>query len=149
MKTSYQTVVIGEGNHASIEIPDKNLADIGGNKRAPLKITINGYTYQSTATGVGGKCMVVFPMRDREASGAKAGDQITVMLELDDGYRNVNVPAGLQKALDDNNLSEKFHNLTYSKRKEFARRVSEAKADNTMARRIETIVSMLNSDYFS
>ncbi|MBC7707715.1 DUF1905 domain-containing protein [Polaromonas sp.] len=74
MSTTYKTLVIGEGNHASIEIPDKNLAEIKGNKRAPLKITINGHTYQSTATGVGGKCLVVFPTRDREASGAKAED---------------------------------------------------------------------------
>ena len=55
MKATYQTVVIGHGKHASIEIPDEILAKLGANKRAPLKITINGYTYQSTATGVDGK----------------------------------------------------------------------------------------------
>src|SRR6478736_381421 len=98
-KTTYETVIIGFGNHASIEIPDKNLAEIGGNKRAPLKITINGYTYQSTATGVDGKCMVVFPMRDREAAGVKAGDHIKVTLELDSGYRQVEIPPALQRAL--------------------------------------------------
>lgn len=144
MKTTYQTAVIGHGNHASIEIPDANLAEIGGNRRAPLKITINGYTYQSTATGVGGKCMVVFPTRDREASGAKAGDKIMVTLELDDGYRNVDVPTELSKALNVNSLNDVFHGLTYSKRKEFARQVSEAKAEATRARRIEKIVTTLN-----
>ena len=131
MKTTYQTVVIGHGKHASIEIPDDNLAELGANKRAPLKITINGYTYQSTATGVNGKCMVVFPTRDREASGAIAGDHITVTLELDDGYRNVDVPAQLSEALLRNNLNNIFHNLTYSKRKEFARQVNDAKAEET------------------
>jgi bifunctional DNA-binding transcriptional regulator/antitoxin component of YhaV-PrlF toxin-antitoxin module len=143
MKTTYQTVVIGFGNHASIEIPDINLAEIGGNKRAPLKITINGYTYQSTATGVDGKCMVVFPTRDREASGAAAGDRITVTLELDDGYRHVDAPATLSEALTLNGLSEAFHNLTYSKRKEFARQVSDAKTEETRARRIEKIIDQL------
>src|SRR5438309_8886711 len=131
MKTTYETVVIGEGNHASIEIPDKNLAEIGGNRRAPLKITINGYTYQSTATGVDGKCMVVFPTRDREASGAAAGDRIIVTLELDDGYRRVDVPEALSTSLAANGLTEVFHNLTYFKRKEFAGQVSEAKAEET------------------
>lgn len=145
MKTTYETVVIGYGNHASIEIPDKNLAEIGGNRRAPLKITINGYTYQSTATGVDGKCMVVFPTRDREATSAKAGDRISVTLELDDGYRQVDVPAALHEALKAHGLSEAFHDLTYSKRKEFARLVSEAKAEETRTRRIEKIIAALKN----
>ena len=143
MNTTYETVVIGYGNHASLEIPDRNLAEIGGNRRAPLKITINGYTYQSTATGVDGKCMVVFPTRDREASGAKAGDHVTVTLELDDGYRHVDVPEALQNALASSGLSETFHDLSYSKRKEFARQVAEAKADDTRARRIQKIIDQL------
>jgi bifunctional DNA-binding transcriptional regulator/antitoxin component of YhaV-PrlF toxin-antitoxin module len=143
MKTTYETIVIGSGNHASIEIPDKNLAEIGGNRRAPLKITINGYTYQSTATGVDGKCMVVFPTRDREASGAAAGDLVTVTLELDAGYRHVDVPNELCDALAAQGLSDVFHDLTYSRRKEYARQVSEAKADDTRQRRIEKIIKEL------
>lgn len=143
MKTTYQTIVIGHGNHAALEIPDENLAEIGGNRRAPLRITINGYTYQSTATGVDGKCMVVFPTRDREASGAKAGDHITVTLELDDGYRQVDVPVELEKALAAQKLSDVFHDLTYSKRKEFARQVREAKVEDTKLRRIEKIIDTL------
>lgn len=145
MKTTYETVIIGFGNHASIEIPDKNLAEIGGNKRAPLKVTINGYTYQSTATGVDGKCMVVFPTRDREAAGAAAGDFITVTLELDAGYRQVEVPAALTEALKASGLSRAFHDLTYSTRKEFARQVSEAKAEDTRARRIQKILNQLRA----
>ncbi len=143
MKTTYETVVIGHGKHAAIEIPAKNLTEIGGNKRAPLKITINGYTYQSTATGVDGTCMVVFPSRDREASGAVAGDRITVTLELDDGYRHVDVPPELSEALTASGLSETFHNLAYSKRKEFARQVHEAKAEETKLRRIEKVIDQL------
>lgn len=145
MKTSYQTVVIGYGNHASVEIPDKNLAEIGGNKRAPLKVTINGYTYQSTASGVGGRCMVVFPTRDREASGVAAGDRITVTLELDNGYRHIDVPVALSDALDIKGLSRTFHNLTYSKRKEFSRQVNDAKTDETRARRIQKVVNALRN----
>lgn len=145
MKTTYETIVLGFGNHASIEIPDANLAEIGGNRRAPLKITINEYTYQSTATGVDGKCMVVFPTRDREASGAAAGDLITVTLELDDGYRQVDVPDTLRDALSANDLSETFRDLTYSKRKEFARQVADAKTEETRARRVQNIVATLKA----
>jgi bifunctional DNA-binding transcriptional regulator/antitoxin component of YhaV-PrlF toxin-antitoxin module len=143
MNTTYETVVIGHGKHAAIEIPDENLAEIGGNRRAPLKITINGYTYQSTATGVDGKCMVVFPTRDREASGAKAGDKITVTLELDSGYRHVEVPAELADALNAKALSDVFRDCNYSTRKEYARLVADAKAEDTRNRRIEKILDQL------
>ncbi len=143
MQTTYETVVLGFGNHASIEIPAKNLAELGGSKRAPLKITVNGYTYQSTATVMDGTCMVVFPMRDRQASGVASGDKINVTLELDDGYRQVDVPAPLADALQANGLDDSFHDLIYSKRKEYARLVNEAKTEETRNRRIDKILSQL------
>jgi bifunctional DNA-binding transcriptional regulator/antitoxin component of YhaV-PrlF toxin-antitoxin module len=143
MKTTYITTVLGFGNHASIEIPEKNLAEIGGNKRAPLRVTVHGYTYQSTATVAMGKCMVVFPTRDREASGTAAGDEVMVTLELDEGYRNVEMPVLLVSSLRQHNLTEVFSSLTYSKRKEFARQVSEAKTDDTRQRRIKKIIDAL------
>jgi hypothetical protein len=141
----YETVVIGVGNHASIEIPDENLAEIGGNRRAPLRITINGHTYQSTATGVDGKCMVVFPMRDREAAGVTAGDYVRVTLELDSGYRQVEVPSELAAALQAAGLNETFHELTYSKRREFVRQINDARADETRTRRLQKIIAALRA----
>ncbi len=143
MKTTYETVILGFGNHAAIEIPDKNLAELGGNRRAPLKVTLNNYTYQSTAAGMGGKCLVVFPTKDREASGVKSGDKITVTLELDDGYRKVDVPPELAEALAKNGLSDTFHDLNYSTRKEYARQISEAKAEETKTRRVQKIIDAL------
>jgi bifunctional DNA-binding transcriptional regulator/antitoxin component of YhaV-PrlF toxin-antitoxin module len=145
MKTVYETTILGFGNHASIEIPDKNLEELGGNKRAPLKVTIKGYTYQSTATAVDGVCMVVFPTKDRIASGVKSGDRVEVTLELDSGYREVIVPPELQNALKEHSLEKTFEDLTYSKRKEFARQVVEAKAEDTKIRRITKVIETLKS----
>lgn len=145
METTYITTVLGFGSHAAIEIPQKNLTVLGGNKRAPLKVTVKGYTYQSTATVMDGKCLVVFPTRDREASNTTAGEKITVTLELDSGYRSVDIPSELQSALTANSLSKVFHELTYSKRKEFARQVKEAKAEETKKRRIDKIIKELKN----
>lgn len=143
MKTTYKTTILGFGKHASIEIPDEQLQKIGGNKRAPLKVTVNGYTYQSTATGMGGKCMVVFPMKERGQARVDSGDTVDVTLELDSGYRQVDMPAELNTALQKNGLQETFKALTYSKRKEYAGQVADAKAPETKTRRIEKIVSEL------
>lgn len=145
MKTKYITTILGFGNHAAIEIPEDELKKIGGNKRAPLKITVNGYTYQSTATVMDGKCLVVFPKKDRENAGVDSGDKLEVQLELDSGYRQVEVPKELEIALQQSGIKEKFDELTYSKRKEYARQVADAKANDTKARRIEKILTEIKS----
>ena len=144
MAVTYSTVVLGEGNHASLLIPDAVLAELGANRRAPLKVTINGYTYQSTATGVGGECRVVFPQRDRAAAGASSGETVSVTLELDSGHREVEMPDALTQALDVAGLRDAFEALTYSKRKEFARQVSEAKTEETRAKRVAKVLEALS-----
>ena len=144
MSVTYKTVILGFGNHAAIEIPDDILKQLGANKRAPLKVTVNDYTYQSTAAGMNGQCLVVFPQKDRQAANAKAGDEIEVTLELDAGIREVDVPEQLAKALKDTKLLDTFNSLTYSKRKEFARQVTEAKSAETKTRRIEKVIAALS-----
>ena len=143
MKTTYETVVLGFGNHAAIEIPPEQLAALGGNKRAPLKVTVKDYTYQSTAAGMDGKTLVVFPRRDRLASGVASGDRVIVTLELDSGYREVDVPDELKSALQAAGLWQTFYDLNYSTRKEYARGVREAKAEETKARRVEKVIEGL------
>jgi uncharacterized protein YdeI (YjbR/CyaY-like superfamily) len=144
-QVTYTTSVIGFKNHASLHIPDDVLERLGANRRAPLKITINGYTYRSTATAVNGECRVVFPQADRDASGAKAGDQVEVTLELEVGKREVELPDELQDALAAAGLLEAFESLTYSKRKEFARQVAEAKAAETKAKRVAKVLESFAS----
>jgi uncharacterized protein YdeI (YjbR/CyaY-like superfamily) len=116
------------------------------NKRAPLKVTINGHTYQSTAVGVDGECRVVFPSAERLAANAKAGDSVEVTLELDSGYRSVDMHPELDAALSKSDLAEVFSKLSYSKRKELARQVNEAKAEDTRLRRIEKVLEGLKTE---
>lgn len=136
MAVTYKTLVIGEGNHASLAIPDEVLGKLGANRRAPLRITVNGHTYQSTATAVAGECRVVFPGRDRQAAGVESGQIIAVSLELDSGHREVVLPADLEEALVSAGLREVFESLSYSKRRELARSVADAKAPETRGRRV-------------
>lgn len=143
MRATYTTTVIGDGNHASIHVPDEVLNELGTNRRAPLKIRIGGHTYRSTATAVNGECRVVFPQTDRDAAGVKAGDAVVVELELETGHREVELPAELEQALDAAGLRDVFEALTYSKRREFARQVAEAKAAETRGRRVDKVLGSL------
>jgi len=147
MGIEYETEVIGEGNHASLLIPDWVLNKLKTHKRAPLKITINGHTYQSTATGVAGECRVVFPLANRQAAGVQSGHRVKVSLELDSGYREVPMPGDLLEALKTNGLLGSFSALSYSKRKELARQVSEVKTDATRSRRLASVIEYLTSQF--
>ena len=143
MSVTYETLVIPDGNHASLHIPDEVLDELGANRRAPLRVTINGHTYQSTATAVGGECRVVFPGADRAAAGATGGDTVTVTLELDSGHRNVELHPELEAALVAAGLRVVFESMPYSHRREYARTIAEAKTDETRARRVAAAVEKI------
>jgi hypothetical protein len=145
MGVTFSAVVIPDGNHASLAIPDSVLIELKTNRRAPVRVTVNGHTYQSTATGVGGECRVVFPSADRKASGVTGGDTVTVHIELDDGHRHVNIHPDLVAALEASGLRDVFESMTYSRRKELARGVSEAKTDATRLRRVQKTLDGLTS----
>ncbi len=139
MTVSYKTRIVREGNHASLEIPDAVLAELGANKRAPLIVTVNGHSYRSTAVGVDGGCRVVFPQRERELAGVSVG-LVSVDLQLDSGYREVDVPPELAEVLTQNNIREEFNGFSYSQRREWVRSVADAKKQETRAKRIDGIV---------
>jgi len=145
MQTSFDTVILGFGNNTGIEVPDANLEALGRGKRPPVVVTVGGYSYQSTVGGMGGRTLISLPKAHREAAGLKAGDAVSVTLVLDDGPREVEVPAELQEALGRAGLADRFAALAYSKRKEFARQVREAKADDTRAGRIEKVLQAVTA----
>lgn len=144
METSFETVILSFGNNTGIEVPPANLAALGTGKRPPVIVTVNGYSYSSTAGVMGGRTLISLPKAHREAAGLKGGDAVTVTLVLDAGPRSVDVPPPLQTALDAAGLAERFAELTYSKRKEYARQVNDAKTDATRDRRIEKVLADLS-----
>jgi uncharacterized protein YdeI (YjbR/CyaY-like superfamily) len=90
--------------------------------------------------------MIPFSAAHRQASGIKAGDKIDVTVELDVEPRVVDVPDELAKALaKKKGARAAFDALAPSKRKEFARQVAEAKAEETRVRRIAKILESLGA----
>ncbi len=144
MGTTFDTVILGFGNNTGIEAPATNLAELGAGKRPPVVVTVGEYSYRSTVGVMGGRTLIPLSKAHRDASGLKAGDAVTVTLTLDDGPRPVDVPRELRAALDAARLSEKFEALSYSKRKEFVRQVSDAKGEDTRARRVEKVLAALS-----
>jgi hypothetical protein len=64
-----------------------------GKIRAPVKVTLNGYTYRSTIASMGGVTGIPLRKSNREAAGLVGGERIAVTIELDAEPREVEPPA--------------------------------------------------------
>jgi hypothetical protein len=118
--------------------------DVWGKAKVPVRVTINGYTWRSTVGNRGGIQYIVVNAEARRNAGVKAGDFVTITLEPDTEKREVEVPVALQKALG-TKLTQKLNSLSFTHKKEFVVWYSEAKKEDTRARRVEKMKQMLSS----
>ena len=150
MKTTFTTTILQaeDVNATGIRVPTENIAELNSGKKPKVKITLNGYTYRSTVAAYSGDVyMLPLSAEHRKASGLKAGDEVEVTLELDTEPRTVDVPADLAAALaEKSGATEAFNALSYTMRKEYARQVESAKAQETRTRRIANIVAKVSQE---
>jgi hypothetical protein len=117
--------------------------EVWGNAKVPVKVTINGYTWRSTVGNRGGIQYLVVNAAARRQAGVKAGDTVTIILEPDTEKRDIEIPIQLRKSLGAK-LTEKLNRLSFSHKKEFVVWYSEAKKEDTRARRVEKMKAMLS-----
>ena len=58
-----------------------------GKVRAPVKVTLNGYTYRSTIASMGGTVCIPLRKSNREAAGLEGGETLAVETQLDQEAR--------------------------------------------------------------
>jgi Bacteriocin-protection, YdeI or OmpD-Associated/Domain of unknown function (DUF1905) len=137
-------VELGGKTATGIEVPTEIIEGLGSSKRPPVTVTVNGYTYRTTAVRMGGRFLVPLAAENREAAGVAAGDDVTVEIALDTSPREVDLPADLAAAMDDA-VRATYDGLSYTHRKEWVRWVEEAKKPETRASRIEKTVAGLRA----
>jgi hypothetical protein len=115
---------------------------VWGKAKVPVKVTINGYTWRSTVGNRGGIQYLVVNAAARRHADVKAGDAVTIVLAPDTEKRDIEIPIQLRKALGAK-LTEKLNRLSFSHKKEFVVWYSEAKKEDTRARRVEKMKAML------
>ncbi len=131
------------GRNTGIPVPQEVLERLGGGKRPPVLVEVNGYHYESTVGSMAGQALIPFSSEHRTASGIAGGDDLEVGLTLDRSPREVEVPADLAAALQEAGLTESFAGLAPSHRKAHVTSVESAKADDTRRRRVEAVVAKL------
>jgi hypothetical protein len=118
--------------------------DVWGKAKVPVKVTINGYTWRSTVGNRGGIQYIVVNADARSQAGVKAGDVVTIVIEPDAEKRDIEIPIQLRRALGPK-LTEKLNRLSFSHKKEFVVWYSDAKREDTRARRVMKMKAMLLS----
>jgi ribosomal protein L13E len=136
------TIELGGKTATGIPVPDDVVAALGGGNRPPVRITVNGYTYRTTAVRMGRRFLVPLSAEHREAAGLAAGDAVTVDIALDTAPREVTLPPDLETAMD-YAARTAYDALSYTHRKEWVRWVEEAKKPETRATRVEKTVAGL------
>jgi hypothetical protein len=119
--------------------------EVFGKLRAPVKVTVNGYTYRSTIAAMGGPPLIPLARINREAAGLEGGETLQVRLDLDEEPRVVKPPADLVKALKAVSALDKWKALSYTHQREHVQAIDEAKKPDTRRRRIERAVEMVRS----
>ncbi|GAA3802466.1 YdeI/OmpD-associated family protein [Nocardioides panacisoli] len=142
---SFRTTLVPRGPAAAVVLDDDQVAELGqGKKRFPVAATVNGYTWRTSVARMGGEFLVGLNREVRAGAGVEAGDEVDVVLALDEEPREVEVPAELAAALaDDLTAKAAYDGLAFTHRKEYARWITEAKRDETKARRVAQALEML------
>lgn len=147
MRKTFKVKLTGDESRkdasASFTLPF-DTRNIWGKAKVPVKVTINDYTWHSTVGNRGGRQYIVVNSKARWSAGVKAGDSVTVTLEPDTEKREIEVPLQLRNALGAK-LTEKLNRLSFTHKKEFIVWFSEAKKEDTRARRLEKMKAMLAS----
>ena len=145
MKATFISTVRAMTEKATaLTVPDEAVASLGTQKRPPVIVSLNGHSYRSTVSSMGHEFLLPFSADHREAAGVKAGDQVEVTIELDLTPRLIEVPADLAAALAEKaGARDAFDALAPSRRKDFVRKVEEAKTKETRDRRIADTVAKM------
>ena len=138
---TFTTTIYRDGSTCFIPVPF-DPKPVFGRVRAPVKVTLNGFTYRSTIAAMGGTVCIPLRQSNREGAGLEGGETLAVRLDLDTETREVTPPADLVKALKAKSAVWKgWSALSFSHQREHVEAIEASKKPDTRARRIAAAVS--------
>ena len=141
---TYTTTILKDGSMCAIPVPF-DPKEVFGKARAPVKVTLNGYTFRSTIFAMGGPCFIPFRKSNRDAAGLEGNETLKVTLALDTEPREVTPPDDLVKAMKKvKGATERWKALSFTHQREHVEAIEGAKRPETRARRIEAALKMLS-----
>lgn len=141
-----RTTIVAFGPAAAIELTDDESAAVSPSKTPPVIVTIGGASARLRITRMGGSPCIGLSRAARTALGVEIGDEVDVTIAADEAERTVDVPDALASGLaTDAALQRAWDALSYTRRKELARGIAEAKQEATRERRLSKALEELRS----
>jgi hypothetical protein len=140
-----RVTIVRDGVMCFVPVPFEPKA-VFGKVRAPVRVTLNGFTYRSTIAAMGGRACIPLRKSHREAAGLVGGEPVDVAIALDEEPRIVTPPPDFARALKAAPPAwKRWQELSFSHQREYAEAIVEARRPDTRARRIREAVRMIRS----
>ena len=135
------------GPAAAVVLDEGQVELVGeGAKRFPVVATVNGYTWRTSVSRMGGEFLLGLNREVRDGAKVEAGEDVDVTVELDRAPRVVEIPEALALALADApDVAAAFEAMAFTHRKEYARWIAEAKQEQTRQRRVQQALDMIRA----
>ena len=141
----FKGTVQRHGSPGFIELPFDPKEKFG-KVRAPVKVTLNGFTFRTTIAAMGGPPCIGIRTSYLAAAGLRGGERLDVRVDLDTDTREITPPTDLVKALKAAPPAwDRWRELSYTHQREHAEAVEQAKKPETRARRVAKAVEMLRA----
>jgi len=129
--------LVRDGNRCHVPVPFDPKAEFG-RVRAPVRVTLNGYTYRSTISSMRGVVFIPLRKSHRDAARLEGIETIEVTIELDDEKRDVKPPADFINALKAAPPAwDRWQELSFTHQREYVESIEEARKAETRSSRIE------------
>jgi hypothetical protein len=148
IRRSFEVILKGgkKGELAGwIEVPFSVEELFGTRGRVPVKVTVNGLTYRSSMSNMGGGCHIIPVRRDRaEKANARAGEKVSVTIEHDTAKRTVTPPKELKALLAKNAKAKAgWDAFSFTHKREWAEAIRDAKRPETKQKRLAQAIAAL------
>lgn len=140
------TVEEADRGGAFILFPYDVEKEFGVKGKVLVKAAFNGVPYSGSLIKHGHPQHMLGILKSiRNQIGANIGDQVEVEIWKDETARTIEAPPDLLDAMRAGAVLDFFESLSYTHRKEYCRWISEAKTEQTRARRVAKALELLKT----
>lgn len=133
-------------SNLAFELSDAEVASLGGGKRPPVVLTVNGRSIRGRVAPMGECNLIGITKANRALLGLEPAVRYAIEVTLDTEERTVEVPPEVAAAFgDEPGLRAAWDAWSFTRRREAAEAIAGAKRPDTRAKRLAATLDALRS----